>query len=269
MATLNGSNQTIQILRKSYSCGLSNRSERMMIIINDLDGISLHEKHRIINRFIELSESYTRRAFFYAFIFHIGRFMVTVGSLIVPALLSIQYTNSVGAGNIAPVSYQIYWTTWILSLLVTTCNGILTLFTIDKKYYFLHTTLEQLHSETWQYIALTGKYNGHYTKGRVPTHSNQVVFFCHNMEKIKLKQVEEEYFKLTEPANHDKHIYTESNTDNKMLAGLYSPTPEVRDLLVHQELAQPGFSTLRVDGLPNTEATRGETSPTPQNTLSV
>jgi hypothetical protein len=158
----------------------------------------------------------------------------------------------------------------MLSLLVTTCNGILTLFKIDKKYYFLHTTLEQLHSETWQYISLTGKYNGYYTKGRVPTHSNQVVFFCHNMEKIKLKQVEEEYFKLTEPANHDKHIYTDGVPDTKLLAGLYSPTPETRDLLVHQQdLVQPGFSALRVDGLPNAEAQRGETSPTSQNTVPV
>jgi hypothetical protein len=270
MSTINGSNQTIQILRKTYSCGLSNKSERMIIILNDLDGISMQEKHRLINRFIELSESYTRRALFYALVFHIGRVMVTVGSLIVPALLSVQYTNSSESGSMQPVSYQIYWTTWILSLLVTTCNGILTLFKIDKKYYFLHTTLEQLHSETWQFIYLTGKYNGYYTKGRIPTHSNQVVFFSHNMEKIKLKQVEEEYFKLTEPANHDKHSYADSIPDTKMLAGLYSPTPQTNDLLVHQEgLAQPPFSTLRVDGLPNTEATRGETSPTSQSTVPV
>jgi hypothetical protein len=143
------------------------------------------------------------------------------------------------------MSYQIYWLTWFISLLVTTFNGILTLFKIDKKYYFLHTTLEQLRSEAWQYIYLSGKYSGHYTKGIGATHQNQYVFFCHNMEKIKLKQVEEEYYKLIEShggssgsgssgagaeptTGHDKH-------HEKHIAGLYTPTPDVSELLSHQQ----------------------------------
>ena len=32
---------------------------------------------------------------------------------------------------------------------------------IDKKYYFLNTTLERLRSEGWQYFSLTGRYSGH------------------------------------------------------------------------------------------------------------
>ena len=70
-------------------------------------------------------------------------------------------------------------------------NGILTLFKIDKKYYFIHTMLERLRSEGWQYFSLTGRYSGHLTSNNKPTHENQFVFFTHYIEKIKMKQIYE------------------------------------------------------------------------------
>jgi hypothetical protein len=72
------------------------------------------------------------------------------------------------------------------------------LFKIDKKYYFLNTTLERLRSEGWQYFSLTGRYSGHFIKSGKPTHANQFVYFTHYIEKIKMKQVEEEYYKAEE-----------------------------------------------------------------------
>jgi hypothetical protein len=72
---------------------------------------------------------------------------------------------------------------------------------MDKRYYYLNTCLEQLHSEGWQYIELSGKYSGFHIPNAVPTHANQFVFFCHAIEKIRMKQVEEEYFKLIDAQN--------------------------------------------------------------------
>ena len=84
-------------------------------------------------------------------------------------------------------------------LLVTTFNAILVLFKVDKKYYSLHTTLERLRSEGWQYVGLTGRYSGILTHNtQEPTHENQYKYFCHYVEKIKLKQVEDEYYKYDE-----------------------------------------------------------------------
>jgi len=94
---------------------------------------------------------------------------------------------------------QIYWVTWITSLLVTTCNGLLTLFKIDKKYMFLHTNKEHIISEGWQYAGLSGRYSGFYTPGQDPTHANQYIFFCHMIEKIRMREVEDEYHRLQEP----------------------------------------------------------------------
>jgi hypothetical protein len=111
--------------------------------------------------------------------------------------LSIQnFDKNIVSGN--NFNMNVYWTTFVISLLVTIFNGILTLFKVDKKYYFLTTTLERLRCEGWQYFGLTGLYTGHLINHHVPTHDNQFVHFIHFVEKIKMKQVEEEYFKQEE-----------------------------------------------------------------------
>jgi hypothetical protein len=145
--------------------------------------------------------------------------------------------------------------------LVTTCNGILTLFKVDKKYFFLHTTLEQLKSEAWQYIHLSGKY-GKVQNGIAPTHANQYVLFAHSLEKIKLKQIEEEYFKLTDShlpkdggpgggaagsTGGNELVAVSGPPPNKVIAGLYIPTPDSVELKMHeQEMAK---ETLNVPSL--------------------
>jgi hypothetical protein len=147
-------------------------------------------------RYINVLAGMKRRCFLLSVYFNVSRFIVTVGSLIVPALLSIQYTGTTPGANNA--SFEIYWATWVISLLVTTSNGVVNMFKIDKKYYFLHTTYEHLRSEGWQYLELSGKYSGFYSPHEKSTHENQFIFFCHSVEKIKMKQIEEEYYKLTE-----------------------------------------------------------------------
>jgi hypothetical protein len=138
-----------------------------------------------------------------SYLFHLSRTLITVGSLLVPALLSIQNNSS------QSINEQVYWATWFISLLVTVCNGLQSLFKLDKRYYATHTILEQVISEGWQYIGLTAKYSGFYTPREHPTHENQFIYFCHAIEKIRMSQVEEEYYKMamgegntSQAANH-------------------------------------------------------------------
>ena len=173
----------------------------------DLTTLSPLQKKVLEQRYILLLFEFERRAFFYSVIFHTCRIFVTIGSLIVPALLSIQYTDtttSASMSNPADFAYRIYWATWVVSLLVTTSNGIFTLFKVDKKYYLLHSTLEQLRSEGWQYLELSGRFSGFYTPKEKPTHINQFLFFCHRIEKIKMHQVQEEYWKMEESIHQKK-----------------------------------------------------------------
>jgi len=163
----------------------------------DLDDV---QRDAIRLRYIHILEEFSSRCTRYSVLYHIGHLIITVGSLIVPALLSVQHTsNDINIIPTTNMQANIYWLTWSLSLLVTMFNGILVLYKVDKKYYFLHTTRERLRSEGWQFIQLTGRYAGGLLQYRVaPTHKNQLVFFCHNVEKIRMRQIEEEYYKNEE-----------------------------------------------------------------------
>lgn len=202
------------------------------------------QKQIIQHRYIAILENFQKRARRHSYIFFTGHFMITVGSLFVPALLSIQNVNTNVAFNGSSFSTEVYWATFIISLLVTMCNGLLTLFKVDKKYYFLNTTLERLRSEGWQYAGLTGRYSGHLIGNAVPTHQNQFVFFTHYIEKIKMKQVEEEYYK-TDESNNANTKYTQHNTPSTsgqhQTANneLYPPSPDQPIHLMSQRVPEP------------------------------
>lgn len=159
----------------------------------DLDD---NKKKIIIYRFTSLLREYRGRSFRYSISFHTLRITITVGSLIVPALLSVQG---------AAMSTIVYWCVWVLSLFVTISNGVMTLFKVDKKYYVLHTTFHHLISEGWQYIELTGRYDGNKTPGFPVTHDTQFKIFCRSLEKLRMKQVEDEYFRVPELRDTTSH----------------------------------------------------------------
>lgn len=190
------------------------------------------QKQIIQSRYIAVVEHIRKRVRMFSRMFYAGHTMITVGSLFVPALLSIQNSNYTTSGN--TFSSQIYWATFIISLLVTICNGMLALFKIDKKYYFLNTTLERLRTEGWQYMGLTGRYSGHLLDGIVPTHQNQFVFFTHQIEKIKMKQVEEEYYKSDEKLSQTPHARITANINE-----LYPPSPDQPIQSIIQEIPEP------------------------------
>jgi hypothetical protein len=190
-------------------------------------------------RYIPLVHHLRTRTQLITFLFHSSRTIITVGSLIVPALLSIQYSATTPETT---TDIQLYWAVWVISLCVTIANGLLTLFKLDKKYYFLHTILEQLISEGWQYIELSGRFSGFYTPGQRPTHDNQFVFFCHTVEKIRMRQIQEEYYKLTDlhqtsqpPLPEDKSTELPAPPNaaaiHAKLDGFLPPTPLKEELL--------------------------------------
>jgi len=162
-----------------------NHQDDMDNMFDKLEDLTDHQKASIKHRYRFLMNEYRQRAFNYSIIFYILRTTMTVGSLAVPALLSLQS------------SPDLYWFTWGLSLAVTTANGITTLFKVETKYLTLHTTMENLRTETWQYLELAGRYSGHHGAHK-PTHMNQYVFYCSRIEKIRMKQVGEEFVKHTD-----------------------------------------------------------------------
>jgi len=193
-------------------------------ILKDID-ITEVQKEMIRLRYIYILENFQKRVRNHSIMFFIGHFIITVGSLFVPALLSIQNSNTNFTFSGSNFTVTVYWATFIISLLVTVCNGILALYKIDKKYYFLNTGLERLRSEGWQYLGLTGRYSGHLIGNQHPTHQNQFIYFIHYIEKFKMKQVEEEYYKTD---GDQTHAPNSKNTMATPASGseLYPPSPD-------------------------------------------
>ncbi len=171
--------------------------DHIATVINRMESLTPSQKDIVHERYVQMLRSYATRAHAYAMAFHGLRLIVTVGSLLVPALLSVQQLEN--------HKDSIYWFTWALSLAVTMSNGVLTLFKVEKKYYYLYTAYELMHSEGWQFISLTGKYGVHGTlrKEGAPAFTHQTAFehFCHYVEKLKLRQVDDEYYKVINTAN--------------------------------------------------------------------
>ena len=156
--------------------------------------LSPEQKKALLERLSSLLTEYYWRSLRFSISFHGLRITITVGSLIVPALLSIQSTAN------------IYWVVWVLSLLVTISNGIMSLLKVDKKYYVLNTTYQHLLSEAWQFVYLSGKYSGYYTPTQKASHENQYIYFCNKIEKIRMKHVEDEYYKVSEQQHPQNDI---------------------------------------------------------------
>ena len=147
-------------------------------LIDSSETLNDYKKKLLKYRYLRILREFRFRCNFYSFVFHTCRIMISIGSLLVPALLSIQYSKQSIFTNAIDMETTMYWTTFAISLMVTIANGIFTLFKIDKKYYFLHSLYEKLQSEGYQYLECTGKYSGRLNRRRrVATHDNQILYF--------------------------------------------------------------------------------------------
>jgi hypothetical protein len=187
--------------------------QALIDVFNSLD-IETHKKTVLKDRYLSVLDNFHKRANNLTISFYSARMIVTVGSILVPAFLSIQTTSVAGS---------FYWMTWVISLAVTIANGFITLFKLDKKYFFIHTTLEMMHSEVWQYIGLTGRYSPK-DATIVPTHENQFNSFFRMSERIKMRQVEEEFWKFTDTSGIGN-----ASTHNTLLTSA-SPATQQGDL---------------------------------------
>ena len=174
-------------------------------------------------RYISELKHYLKKRNTFSKFYNSSRFTVTFGSLIVPALLSIQNTDNILLKDIT------YWSTWVLSLLVTTCNGLIGLFTLDKNYIMYGLTLEKLKSEGWQFIELSGIYEN------FKTHNEAFTIFCKNLESIKIKQVHQQYSESKSKPNskfNSKPIELKKSVNNELetVRGLLQQIPTKEDI---------------------------------------
>ena len=154
-------------------------------IINTLELDSETDRSILKSRFLSEVIKYEDRKLHTKKYYDRFRFIVTVGSIILPAILSL---GQMDPTKLPPNFDQIvYWSSWTISLMVTASNGFLQLFSLDKNYFEYALTTEQLKTEGWQYFQLSGKYED--------DESHQAAYkdFSKSIENIKRKQVEKEF----------------------------------------------------------------------------
>lgn len=154
-------------------------------IIDTLELESETDRGILKSRFLSEVVDYERRKLKTKKYYDIFRFIVTTGSILLPAILSLgQMDPSKLPKNFDQITY---WTSWTISLMVTASNGFLQLFSVDKNYFEYALTTEQLKTEGWQFFQLSGKYEDDIS------HKEAYKDFSKSIENIKRKQVEKEY----------------------------------------------------------------------------
>ena len=154
-------------------------------IIDTLDLDSETDKGILKSRFLSEVVEYENRKLKTKKYYDLFRFIVTTGSILLPAILSLgQMDPTKLPKNFDQITY---WSSWTISLMVTASNGFLQLFSLDKNYFEYALTTEQLKTEGWQFFQLSGKYEDD------ETHQEAYKDFSKSIENIKRKQVEKEY----------------------------------------------------------------------------
>lgn len=154
-------------------------------IIDTLDLDSETDRGILKSRFLSEVVEYENRKLKTKKYYDLFRFIVTTGSILLPAILSLgQMDPTKLPKNFDQITY---WSSWTISLMVTASNGFLQLFSLDKNYFEYALTTEQLKTEGWQFFQLSGKYEDD------ETHQEAYKDFSKSIENIKRKQVEKEY----------------------------------------------------------------------------
>ena len=179
---------------------------------NELDPMSKQIlKNRYINLVNAMEVSSKRSAFWYSTF----NTFTTVGSIIVPGLISIQdRTFRTDATDQDQIEHEngIYWATWGVSLMVTLSNALLRLFSLDKTYITRKIKSNHLKSEGWLFLELAGDYSNY------DSHQDAFIHFCNQIEKIKTEQIAEEYTfessMSTSPSYTSSNVSQRRNNDN-------------------------------------------------------
>ena len=192
---------------------ISHFERKVGSIINAID-LDDFQKKIIFKRYVRQVALYEKRTRNFGVTYNTFRTAVTVGSIMIPALLSIQ--NDEEHGN------NIYWTTWGISILITICNGCITLYSLDKNYIVFSMIVQKLKTEGWKFFESAGKYKD-------KTHKENFVFFCENVEKLKMKQVNKEIEFIAQQGG-DKSA---TDDNDSLFYSLEHKPPKSDDHLLH------------------------------------
>ena len=162
--------------------------------------------------------------------FTLFQIVTTLGSIVVPALLSIEERNfSFNSTNLdlERQSHNLYWTTWAISIAVTISNAFNQLLGLEKKYIIRNIHLSQMKKEGWSFLEKSGNVYG---KDPSKTRNELIYIFWKRVETLRHNQI--------------KNDLSFDNTDD-----LINNNPEMIETLTNND----EYLNIDSDSIPETE----------------
>lgn len=175
-----------------------------LIIINMLP-ICEFRKQILKRRYTNDITDYQKKRDCIRFAFRFFQMIVTVGSILVPSLLSIQMTDHVKDNYEIEINISV----WCLSVFVSICNGVINLFKMEELYYSYAITYEKLKTLWYQYISLSGPFIN-------TTHNISFNNFIILMEEIIMNQKFQEFIDSKSNKNKPKHEHDKFENEIKI-----------------------------------------------------
>lgn len=121
--------------------------------------------------------------------FTLFQLVTTLGSIVVPALLSIEDRNLIFNATEQQGEFQthnLYWTTWAISIAVTISNAFNQLLGLEKKYIIRNIHLSQMKKEGWSFLEKSGNIYGKYPS---KTRDQLIGIFWKRVETLRHNQI--------------------------------------------------------------------------------
>ena len=165
-------------------------------IIIKLLPISPFKKEILRRRYSLNIGDYQQKRDYIRCLYRLFQVIITIGSIIVPSLLSIQMTAYIKTNYEIEVGMSVL----ILSIIVSICTSIIHLFRMDELYYNYAITLEKMKTLWYKYVSLSGPFIN-------TTHDESFNILILMMENIIMNQKIQEYVdnKSEEVSNDDKN----------------------------------------------------------------
>jgi hypothetical protein len=205
------------------------------INFSDEEEDNLLKRKIIYKRFVSQVMYYESAAANVSSQYNFLRLMITIGSMLLPTLQTIQGNKKVLAYDI-----YIYWSSIFVSLVIMVCNGLVSLFKLDRTYTLYNLTSEKLKKAGWNYIERSGDYQFN-KDGTLANYSDNLIKFFNEIEQIKQQTTmkefgeEESSQKVESNSNKELEYPVKKEYDDKKPSFLSKKLEEIDNKKINNE----------------------------------
>ena len=204
---------------KWSDCSLDEFEKRVNPLIDNIK-LSKYKRNILKKRYTKLVIYYENYAAEINRKYNLCRVIISVGSMILPTLQTIQNNETV-------IAYkdEIFWAAIGTSLGVMISNNLISMFSLDRKYIMYAVTAEKLKAIGWKYFELSDMFS-------TRSHLENWVLFWNEVEKIKKLQVIAEFTddgdKNHEPNPANQQSPNNSDSDSEDSGTPRTPQPPLK-----------------------------------------